>query len=111
MSLKPQHLGSLEEALLIAVQRLDSSDSAYGFALRDEVERRLGRSVASGAIYVTLDRLEQKGFLCSFEVEGLRGRPRRCYRLQGEGIQALNESWAAAKRRWQGVRWPVEESS
>ena len=55
--------GDFEQQVLLAVWRLD--DRAYGAAVRDLIEARAGRSVAHGAVYVTLVRLEKKGLLRS----------------------------------------------
>jgi PadR family transcriptional regulator PadR len=53
--------GDFEQQVLLAVWRL--GDGAYGASVRDELERHTERSVAQGAIYVTLGRLEKKGLL------------------------------------------------
>jgi DNA-binding PadR family transcriptional regulator len=36
------------------------------------------------------------------------GRRRRFYRLEPEGLRALNESRAAIDRLWRGVRLPLK---
>src|SRR6185312_1668935 len=56
-------LGEFEVAVLMAVLHL--GDAAVGVAVRDEIAHRTGRTVARGAVYVTLDRLETKGLLTS----------------------------------------------
>ena len=49
-----------------AVRNLYSwNREAYGAAIRQLIEQRAGRSVSSGALYTTLDRLEQRGLLAS----------------------------------------------
>lgn len=55
--------GDFEQQVLLAVWRL--GDGAYGASGRDELGRHTERSVAQGAIYVTLVRLEKKGLLRS----------------------------------------------
>ena len=42
-------------------------DDAYGTSIRREIEARSGRRVTIGATYVTLDRLEEKGYIRSRE--------------------------------------------
>jgi PadR family transcriptional regulator len=54
-----------------------------------------------GAIYVALDRLEDKGFVSSWLSEPTAargGRAKRCYRLEVPGERALKESLATARR-------------
>jgi len=53
----------VEQQMLLVVWRL--GDDAYGVTIRDELERAAGRSVTAGAVYTTLVRLEQKGWLRS----------------------------------------------
>ena len=47
-----------EQIVLIAILRL--GDDAYAIPLRQEIEERTGRSVARGALYTALERLEAK---------------------------------------------------
>src|SRR5690242_10023040 len=56
-------LGEFEVLVLLAVLHL--ADEAYPAAVRAEIERRARRTVARGAVYVTLDRLEAKRLLAS----------------------------------------------
>src|SRR5688500_19681164 len=59
-----EHLGELEQIVLLAVLRL--GEDAYGVPIRSEIERRTGRSLTVGALYRTLDRLENKGYANSW---------------------------------------------
>ena len=56
-------LGEFEQAVLLAVAHLD--DDAYGVTIRREIESRTRRTVAVGALYTALDRLERKGLVTS----------------------------------------------
>ena len=56
-------LGSFEQAVLLAIVRLE--DGAYGRAILNEVSARLERDVAAGAVQATLERLERKGLVRS----------------------------------------------
>jgi PadR family transcriptional regulator, regulatory protein PadR len=60
---KQNHLGEFEQLVLLAILRLGSN--AYGMAIRREIEERAGRKTSIGALYLTLDRMEQKGFVAS----------------------------------------------
>jgi PadR family transcriptional regulator PadR len=57
------HLGAFEQAVLLAVVRL--GEEAYGRAILKEVQTRLERDVAAGAVHATLDRLGRKGVVSS----------------------------------------------
>ena len=57
------YLGELEQIVLLALIRL--GDNAYGVPIRQEIERRTKRSLSIGALYRTLERLEDKGFVSS----------------------------------------------
>ncbi len=101
-------LGAFEQAVLLAVWRL--ADEAYGRAILRDVGAGLNREIAAGAVYATLDRLEQKSLLSSRLDEGTPvrgGRARRYYRVTAAGAQALNESKAALEQLWDGAQWPL----
>src|SRR5690348_6962791 len=106
-------LGAFEQAVLLALVRPKTAlgREAYGRAILKEVQLRLDREVSAGAVYATLDRLEQKGLIAS-ELraggEARAGLPRRCYSIQPEGIRALNEARTVTERMWAGVRWPLK---
>ena len=102
-------LGSFEQAVLLAIIRL--GDEAYGRAVLSEVQARLGRSVAAGAVHATLERLERKGLVASRLGTGTpirAGRPRRFYRVKPKALRALNEARAAVDTLWQGLDFPLK---
>ena len=102
-------LGAFEQAVLLAIVRL--RDEAYGRAILKEVQERLGRNVAAGAVHATLERIENKGLVASRLGSGTpirAGWPRRYYRLQPRGARALNEARAAAETLWRGLKWPLK---
>jgi len=102
-------LGAFEQAVLLAVLRLGKE--AYGRSILQEVQRRLRRDVAAGAIYATLDRLEEKALISSRLGTGTivrAGRPRRYYAIENAGVRALNESKATVENIWRGFRWPLK---
>src|SRR5437667_8221311 len=101
-------LGAFEQAVLLAILRLD--EDAYGRAILKEVQARLERDVAAGAVHATLERLENKDLLSSRLGTGTpvrAGRARRYYRLQPAGIRALNQARATMDTIWGGLRWPL----
>ena len=83
------HLGNFEEIVLLATL---SIRDPYGAKIRQKVEEALGRSISIGAVYATLDRLERKGFVASWQGEATAergGRAKRYFRVEGLGAQAL----------------------
>jgi PadR family transcriptional regulator, regulatory protein PadR len=102
-------LGEFEQLVLLALMHL--GDGAYAINARDEIERRTGRAVARGAVYITLDRLEKKGYLESWLADPTPergGRAKRYYRVRPAGVAALEYSRATLQRMWQGLE-PIEE--
>ena len=98
------YLGEFEQMLLLAAMRLE--DDAYGARLSQELEDRVGRRVSRGSVYVTLDRLEDKGWLTSTMSEPRAergGRPRRVVRVTPEGVEQLKRSRAALTTLWEGL--------
>jgi len=109
-------LGTFEQAVLLSLVRpaTELGKEAYGRAILTEVQHRLGREVAAGAVYATLDRLEQKGLISSELDEGTEvraGRPRRCYAIEPAGVRALNDAKVATERLYTGVKWPIKVTS
>ena len=102
-------LGAFEQAVLLALVRL--GEQAYGRAILGEVQSRLNRAITAGAVYSTLDRLEQKNLISSHLGSGTpvrAGRPRRYYVIEDSGLRALNASRAAIDTIWRGHRWPLK---
>ncbi|HJO04226.1 MAG TPA: helix-turn-helix transcriptional regulator [Acidobacteriota bacterium] len=96
-------LGELEHILLLAVMRL--GEGAYGVRIRQEILERTGRSVALGAIYPTMDRLEAKGYVSSRRSEPTPergGRAKRLFRLEPDGVAALERGHEAFMALWEG---------
>jgi len=107
-------LGQFEQVVLTAV--LSLREEAYGVSIHARVEELSApRSVSLGAVYVTLDRLEDKGLVTSWLSEptpSRGGRAKRCYQLQAVGERALRESaetvqrlHAALSEAWGGRPW------
>jgi DNA-binding PadR family transcriptional regulator len=99
-------LGEFEYLLLTAATRLGKD--AYGAAIRKDIEEATGRSCSIGALYTTLDRLEEKGLIQTHmgnSTPQRGGRPKRMVRVTAKGIQAASEFYAAVKRVSRGVSW------
>lgn len=99
-----EYPGEFEVMVMLAIVRL--GEDAYGWTVAQELERVVGRTVSSGALYTTLNRLEQKGLLRTRVGEGSEergGRPRRYLTLSPTGAAALERSREAMERLWAGV--------
>ncbi|HEY0738869.1 MAG TPA: helix-turn-helix transcriptional regulator [Herpetosiphonaceae bacterium] len=104
MNDKKLYLGEFEEIVLLAVLRLGSN--AYGVTIRQTVEEVAGRPTSIGAIYTTLERLEQKGFVSSWQGEATPergGRAKRYFKIEGAARQALNEAELIRARLREGL--------
>jgi PadR family transcriptional regulator len=102
--MSPATLGTLELATLLAVARL--RDKAYGLAVKRDLAARTGRDYSVGALYTTLQRLEDKGLVTSRHSEPLPvrgGRSRRTFALTGAGSRALRQAERHAASIWGGV--------
>ena len=100
----PTLAGGLELAVLLTVARL--GPDAYGLEVRRQLIERSNRDYAIGAIYTTLQRLEDKGFLKSRvgDPQPVRGgRSRRHFMLTGAGQRALRDAERNAAAMWSGV--------
>jgi len=97
---KPDSAGQFEQLVMAAI--LGLREDAYGVTIHAKVEElSRPKPVSLGAVYVTLDRLEDKGFVSSWlsdPTSARGGRAKRCYRLEALGERALQESAATAQR-------------
>jgi DNA-binding PadR family transcriptional regulator len=102
---KGEFLGEFEQIVLLAVMRL--ADDAYGMTVRREIESRTGRDVSIGAVYATLDRLEQKALVRSKVGEPTStrgGRAKRCFTVTPAGVSAVEQTQLALKRMTSGLK-------
>jgi DNA-binding PadR family transcriptional regulator len=100
-------LGEFEQIVLLAVLRL--RDAAYGVSIRQEIAQRTDRDPASGALYTTLDRMEQKGLVKSRMGDPTPergGRAKRYYTVTLSGNAALARAQNAYQRMLEGLELP-----
>lgn len=99
MSPPVQRLGEVEQLVLLALVRL--GEPAYAVPIRDLIADTGGVELSRASIYITLDRLEQKGLLESVFSEPT-GRPggkgRRMFRLLPAGLASLRAARRAVDR-------------
>lgn len=97
-------VGEFEQIVLLAILRL--GDEAYAVTIREEILECTGRDVSRGSIYITLDRLETKGYLESWfgdPTPERGGRAKRYYALRPRAVAALRDSRRALVSLWSGL--------
>lgn len=104
----PRPLGEFELAVLLCVHHL--GDDAYGASVRRAVSQRLDRDCSVGAVYTTLQRLEDKGLVESWTSDPTPmrgGRAKRCFSVTAAGTRAIRDAQATVRRLWSGhgLRW------
>jgi DNA-binding PadR family transcriptional regulator len=100
-------LGEFEQVVLLAILRL--GDLAYGVTIRREIAARTDREPSPGALYTTLDRLEDKGFLTSRMGDPTPqrgGRSKRFFKVSARGVEALARVQRSYQRLLEGIELP-----
>lgn len=103
-SQKYDPLGEFETLVLLAVLRL--RDDAYGMRIHRELEIRAERKCSFGALYTTLDRLEEKGYVSSRVGEPTAergGRAKKYFQVKALGAAALKQACGATRRMTEGL--------
>ena len=98
------NLGELEQLILLAILRL--GDDAYGVTIRAELAERADRSIAPGALYTALDRMESKGLVTSRMGDPTPqrgGRAKRYVTVTAAGIEAVTRAQRAYQRLLEGL--------
>jgi PadR family transcriptional regulator, regulatory protein PadR len=83
-------LGSAEEAIMLAIYSLGRN--AYGISVYDALQS-VGRKTSIGALYTTIGRLEEKGYIKSRNGEPTPergGRAKTYFSVTGTGVEVLN---------------------
>ena len=102
-------LGEFEYLVISAASRL--GESAYGAAIRAEIERATKRSCSIGALYTTMDRLESKGLIETWMGEATAergGRAKRMVRVTGKGARDAAAFWQAITKATRGLAWEAK---
>jgi PadR family transcriptional regulator, regulatory protein PadR len=101
----PESVGQFEQIILTAI--LSLREEAYGVTIHEKAATLAEpKNVSLGAVYVTLDRLEDKGLIKSWLSDPTPergGRSKRFYRLEALGERALQESTETSRRIWETV--------
>ncbi len=102
--MKKFQLGEFEEIVILTIGVLFKD--AYGVAIKKDIETRLGRNVSMGAMHTALVRLEEKGYIRSFngeDSEERMGRPRRYYQITALGKKAIEYSKNTRNDLWKAI--------
>ena len=100
-------LGEFEQIVLLAILRL--GEEAYGVSIRAEIAVCTGRETAPGALYTTLDRLEDKGLVRSRlgdPTPERGGRAKRYFTVTDAGARAVASAQRAYQRLLKGLKLP-----
>jgi PadR family transcriptional regulator PadR len=103
-------LGEFEQVVLLTLLRL--GNGTWGAAIRRDIQQRLGRELPVSVVYVTLQRLEQKGMVKSYVGEPSKergGRRRRHYLIDTPGEHALGRSYRAFRKMAEGMEGKLAE--
>jgi PadR family transcriptional regulator, regulatory protein PadR len=102
--MKGTHLGEFEEVVLLSIAIL--KEDAYGMAVKEQISRRLKRNPSIGALHSAFNRLEEKGFLESWEGEMTPergGRRRRYYSVTKSGVKAMQQVRNLRDEMWNEI--------
>ncbi len=83
-----------QQDILVLAAILHLGDSAYGVSIKNEIETRSKQETSTATIYLSLSRLEGKGFVTTRigDAEPQRGGRRKCfYKITGEGEKVFKE--------------------
>jgi PadR family transcriptional regulator, regulatory protein PadR len=106
MSVAPP-LGDFEQIALLAILRV--GENAYGVTIRAEIAACTDREPAPGALYTTLDRLEEKGLVRSRLGEPTPqrgGRAKRYFTVTARGVEAVARAQRSYQRLLKGLKLP-----
>ncbi|HEY5748135.1 MAG TPA: PadR family transcriptional regulator [Chryseolinea sp.] len=102
--MKKYQLGEFEEIVMLTVGIL--YNEAYGVSIKKDIETRLSRNVSMGALHTALTRLEDKGYLKTFDGEATEeraGRPRKYYQITALGKRAMEYSRSTREELWRAI--------
>jgi PadR family transcriptional regulator PadR len=109
---KTQYLTDFELFVMLAAAALASGE-AYGISIQRHIEQRTKRVISIGAVYATVERLVEKGYLktsLSGPIPTRGGRARKLVTLTAAGSAAVRESTRALARMLDGLRWAAPET-
>jgi PadR family transcriptional regulator, regulatory protein PadR len=100
-------LGEFEQTVLLGILRV--GENAYGVTIRAEIAACTDREPTPGALYTTLDRLEEKGLVTSRlgdPTPQRGGRAKRYFTVTATGVEAVTRAQRSYHRLLKGLRLP-----
>lgn len=100
-------LGEFEQVVLLAILRL--GEEAYGVSIREEITACTDREPSPGALYTTLDRLEDRGFVTSHfgdPTPQRGGRAKRFFAVSPKGTETLARVQRGYQKLLRGIQLP-----
>jgi DNA-binding PadR family transcriptional regulator len=101
---KGDRLGEFEELTLLAIRALEPP--VYAVPVQRFIARTTGRDVVMGAIYASLDRLEQKGLVRSTLGDATPepgGKRKRLFAVTPDGMRLLKDQRRVRERIWRAI--------
>lgn len=98
-------VGKFEEIVLLSL--LDLGGKSYGKKIKQKIQEKTNTDPAIGAIYTTLSRLEQKGYVSSLLGEATPergGKRKRYFKIEALGQQAVKEKNTNAVSFWNSIQ-------
>ena len=99
----PRRLG-LRADISILPAVLEEAESSFTLEIRRAVEKAEGRAVSRAAVYITLERLGEKGLVSWKSMvpsNARRALAQRRYTVTPAGMAALREAEAEAAANWE----------
>ena len=101
----PVTLAEFELLVMVAALRLGAGE-AHAVSIAADISARTGRLVRRASVYMTLQRLEDKGLLTTALGEARPergGKPRRLVTLTRDGVSAVRATMSAIHAMMRGV--------
>lgn len=99
-----KRLGEFEQQVLLAGLRIHGE--VYAVPVAEEIERATGRPVSHAAVYIAMQRLEQRGLVKSRlgpASDRPGGKQKRLYTVTRRAVNLLAETREAYDRLWAGI--------
>jgi PadR family transcriptional regulator, regulatory protein PadR len=99
------YLGEFEQLVMLAIMRLGTN--AYGMTIRHEIKEVAKRNASLGAVYTTLERLEDKGMISSWIGEATEergGRSKKYFKVTVPGQLALKQALRSTEAMKVGLK-------
>ena len=102
--MKGDRLGEFEELILLAIRAVDAP--AYAVPIQRFIAKTTGRDVVMGAVYSSLERLEDKGLVRSTFGEATPepgGKRKRVFVVTPDGLRVVKEIRRVRDRIWRAI--------